>query len=213
MVRYHRCGMTLVELMAVVAIIVMLGSIMAYFITGSRSSNAQNNMTNDILGLINEQRSRAMGLNLAAYIRINQTSVQPLLGDSSACNLDVTGQIPIHYTDGEADSGRNVVAIDFGNVDSRRTLDSQNSDKYYRNEDSLVNVTTSIIDTSGNVKSASSPFTVCFQPNGLVYFISGASFLDEARFARILVERMSDSPGTQYLEISSLGAISRGTLK
>lgn len=213
MVRYHRCGMTLVELMAVVAIIVMLGSIMAYFITGSRSSNAQNNMTNDILGLINEQRSRAMGLNLAAYIRINQTSVQPLLGDSSACNLDVTGQIPIHYTDNDADSGKNVVAIDFGNVDSRRTLDSQNSDKYYRNEDPLVDVTTRIVDMNGTVKSASLPFTVCFQPNGLVYFIGSTSFLDEARFARILVDRMSDSPGTQYLEISSLGAISRGTLK
>lgn len=213
MVRYHRCGMTLVELMAVVAIIVMLGSIMAYFITGSRSSNAQNNMTNDILGLINEQRSRAMGLNLAAYIRINETSVQPLLGDSSACNLDVTGQIPIHYTDKGADSGKNVVAIDFGNVDSRRTLDSQNSDKYYRNEDSLVNVTTRIIDTNGTVGTPLSSFTVCFQPNGLVYFIGNTSFLDDARFARILVDRMGDSPGTQYLEISSLGAISRGTLK
>lgn len=68
--RHHRrhSGMTLVELMVVVAIIVLLGSIMAYFITGSRSQNAQKNMTNDILALINDQRARAIGLNVAAYI-------------------------------------------------------------------------------------------------------------------------------------------------
>ena len=121
--RHHRrhSGMTLVELMVVVAIIVLLGSIMAYFITGSRSQNAQKNMTNDILALINDQRARAIGLNVAAYITFSPTTVQPKLGKTSACTTVATDQLPIRYTSDSVN-----VAIDSGNVssNSHRTLDS-----------------------------------------------------------------------------------------
>ena len=114
--RHHRrhSGMTLVELMVVVAIIVLLGSIMAYFITGSRSQNAQKNMTNDILALINDQRARAIGLNVAAYITFSPTTVQPRLGKTSACTTVATDQLPIRYTSGSVD-----VAIDFGDVGNK----------------------------------------------------------------------------------------------
>ena len=179
--RHHRrhSGMTLVELMVVVAIIVLLGSIMAYFITGSRSQNAQKNMTNDILALINDQRARAIGLNVAAYITFSPTTVQPKLGKTSACTTVATDQLPIRYTSGSVD-----VAIDFGNVssNSHRTLDSVSTEKYYRDGKELVHLEYRITDTfatGGGELTNKESMTICFHPNRSVYFMKGSEFVDK----------------------------------
>lgn len=206
--RHHRrhSGMTLVELMVVVAIIVLLGSIMAYFITGSRSQNAQKNMTNDILALINDQRARAIGLNVAAYITFSPTTVQPKLGKTSACTTVATDQLPIRYKSGSVD-----VAIDFGDVgnQSHRTLDSVSTEKYYRDGKGLVTLDYRIADTfatdDGALNSAS--MTICFQPNGFVYFMDGSEFVDR-RYAAVDIAP-ENANFSNRITVSALGAISR----
>lgn len=207
--RHHRrhSGMTLVELMVVVAIIVLLGSIMAYFITGSRSQNAQKNMTNDILALINDQRARAIGLNVAAYITFSPTSVQPKLGKTSACTTVATDQLPIRYKSGSVD-----VAIDFGDVgnNSHRTLDSVSTEKYYRDGQSLVTLDYRISDTLADddgLLDDSASMTICFQPNGFVYFMNGSEFVDR-RYAAVDIAP-ENANFSNRITVSALGAISR----
>lgn len=212
--RHHRrhSGMTLVELMVVVAIIVLLGSIMAYFITGSRSQNAQKNMTNDILALINDQRARAIGLNVAAYITFSPTSVQPRLGKTSACTTVATDQLPIRYTSDSVS-----VAIDFGKVDDQslqRTLDSVSTEKYYRDGKELVHLEYRITDTfatgGGELKNKES-MTICFQPNGFVYFMKDDAFVDK-RYAAVDIapaDTKQTSAFRNRITVSALGAISR----
>lgn len=207
--RHHRrhSGMTLVELMVVVAIIVLLGSIMAYFITGSRSQNAQKNMTNDILALINDQRARAIGLNVAAYITFSPTTVQPRLGKTSACTTVATDQLPIRYTSGSVD-----VAIDFGDVGNRshRTLDSVSTEKYYRDGHGLVTLDYRISDTlakKDGLLDDSASMTICFQPNGFVYFMKGDAFVDK-RYAAVDIAPVNANFSNR-ITVSALGAISR----
>lgn len=207
--RHHRrhSGMTLVELMVVVAIIVLLGSIMAYFITGSRSQNAQKNMTNDILALINDQRARAIGLNVAAYITFSPTTVQPRLGKTSACTTVATDQLPIRYTSGSVD-----VAIDFGDVGNRghRTLDSVSTEKYYRDGHGLVTLDYRITDTfadDGDRLTNNDSMTICFQPNGFVYFMKGDAFVDK-RYAAVDIAPVN-ADFSNRITVSALGAISR----
>lgn len=207
--RHHRrhSGMTLVELMVVVAIIVLLGSIMAYFITGSRSQNAQKNMTNDILALINDQRARAIGLNVAAYITFSPTTVQPKLGKTSACTTVATDQLPIRYTSGSVD-----VAIDFGDVgnNSHRTLDSVSTEKYYRDGHGLVTLDYRISDTlakKDGLLDDSASMTICFQPNGFVYFMKGDAFVDK-RYAAVDIAPVN-ADFSNRITVSALGAISR----
>ena len=207
--RHHRrhSGMTLVELMVVVAIIVLLGSIMAYFITGSRSQNAQKNMTNDILALINDQRARAIGLNVAAYITFSPTTVQPKLGKTSACTTVATDQLPIRYTSDSVD-----VAIDFGNVssNSHRTLDSVSTEKYYRDGKELVHLEYRITDTlakKDGLLDDSASMTICFQPNGFVYFMKGDAFVDK-RYAAVDIAPVN-ADFSNRITVSALGAISR----
>ena len=199
--------MTLVELMVVVAIIVLLGSIMAYFITGSRSQNAQKNMTNDILALINDQRARAIGLNVAAYITFSPTTVQPKLGKTSACTTVATDQLPIRYTSGSVD-----VAIDFGDVgnESHRTLDSVSTEKYYRDGKELVHLEYRITDTfatGGGELTNKESMTICFQPNGFVYFMKGDAFVDK-RYAAVDIAPVN-ADFSNRITVSALGAISR----
>lgn len=207
--RHHRrhSGMTLVELMVVVAIIVLLGSIMAYFITGSRSQNAQKNMTNDILALINDQRARAIGLNVAAYITFSPTTVQPRLGKTSACTTVATDQLPIRYTSGSVN-----VAIDFGDVGntSHRTLDSVSTEKYYRDGHGLVTLDYRISDTlakKDGLLDDSASMTICFQPNGFVYFMKGDAFVDK-RYAAVDIAPVN-ADFSNRITVSALGAISR----
>ena len=203
--------MTLVELMVVVAIIVLLGSIMAYFITGSRSQNAQKNMTNDILALINDQRARAIGLNVAAYITFSPTTVQPKLGKTSACTTVATDQLPIRYTSGSVD-----VAIDFGDVgnESHRTLDSVSTEKYYRDGKELVHLEYRITDTfatGGGELTNKESMTICFQPNGFVYFMKGSEFVDR-RYAAVDIAPADTTQTSAFrnrITVSALGAISR----
>lgn len=211
--RHHRrhSGMTLVELMVVVAIIVLLGSIMAYFITGSRSQNAQKNMTNDILALINDQRARAIGLNVAAYITFSPTTVQPRLGKTSACTTVATDQLPIRYTSGSVD-----VAIDFGDVGnkSHRTLDSVSTEKYYRDGHGLVTLDYRITDTfadDDDKLTNEDSMTICFQPNGFVYFMKGSEFVDR-RYAAVDIAPADTTQTSAFrnrITVSALGAISR----
>ncbi len=210
----NRCGMTLVELMAVVAIIVLLGSIMAYFVSGSRGQNAQTAMTNDILTLISDQRARALGLNVAAYIVFTQTSIEPRLGNSAACTSVKSKQIPIRYNATQEAS----VGIDFGTASGagagalHRTLDSVSTEKYFRDNQALIALTYHLAATPPPTAShdALSNLTLCFQPNGFVYFINGANF-ENHRYATISISRTDNINVPQNISLSALGYISRSS--
>lgn len=115
-------GMTLVELMAVIAIIALLASIMAFFVSGNRESRAQIDLANDITSLLQAQRTRAATMNVASYVRFssndNSMYVEPRLGRTSACIADLEQQLPIMYdvqnniTDINGDTNANIVRID-----------------------------------------------------------------------------------------------------
>lgn len=209
-----RCGMTLVELMAVVAIIVLLGSIMAYFVSGSRGQNAQTAMTNDILTLISDQRARALGLNVAAYIVFTETSIEPRLGNSAACTSVDSKQIPIRYNATNTAS----VGIDFGNAKGsaagalHRTLDSVSTEKYFKDNQALVALTYHLAATPPPATSPAAPskLTLCFQPNGFVYFINGANF-ENHKYATISISRTDNVNVPQNISLSALGHISRSS--
>ena len=212
MYRLHRHGMTLVELMSVVAIIALLCGIVAYFVSGNRSNNAQSSIVSEIISLINTQRSRAIGLNVAAYIRIDGKSIEPRLGDSSACNTDIIAQLPLRYSASETIN----VGIDYNNT-THRTLDSIQSNQYYDDTSPLVHLTLSVLNLEGRDineglddahKVAVNPLVICFQPNGLVYFMNGDSFLDYG-YARIDVSTTHDISAVQVITLSSLGSINR----
>lgn len=209
----NRLGMTLVELMVVVAIIVLLGSIMIYFIAGNRAQNAQSNMTNDILALINDQRARAIGLNVASYIIFDQNSVHPKLGKASACTTVLKDQLDIRYNSNSAIA----VALDYGtgaSASGHRTLDSSSTEKYYNNGNPLVRVKADITQAPDTIvppgSLTTSVVTVCFQPNGFVFFMKDGAF-DDSRYLTIDVfNDTADSQAPNHrIAISALGAISR----
>ena len=168
-------------------------------------------MTNDILALINDQRARAIGLNVAAYITFSPTTVQPRLGKTSACTTVATDQLPIRYTSGSVN-----VAIDFGDVgsNSHRTLDSVSTEKYYRDGHGLVHLEYRITDTfatGGGELTNKESMTICFQPNGFVYFMKGDAFVDR-RYAAVDIAPADTTQTSAFrnrITVSALGAISR----
>ena len=82
-------GMTLIELMTVIAIIALLAGIMINFVSGSREVNAQTDLSNDIETLFQAQRMRATSMNVATYVIFhggnNVSSIEPRIGGSSIC--------------------------------------------------------------------------------------------------------------------------------
>ena len=205
--------MTLIELMVVVAIIMLLSSILVYFVSGNREKNAQVDMTNDLVSLINAQRARAISLNVATYIRINPQNVEPRLGTASSCSPALAQQLPIRYF--ESHENKYNVAIDFelGGDNLKRALDSQDSQKYFTKDTPLVTLQYALVNTNQDPVDTQDvdSFAVCFQPNGFVYFIRDNAFNDNFTFARIDVQRIIDGAvdTTQKIRIqlSSLGAV------
>lgn len=211
--RSHHYGMTLIELMVVVAIIMLLSSILVYFVSGNREKNAQVDMTNDLVSLINAQRARAISLNVATYIRFNPQNVEPRLGTASSCSPALAQQLPIRYF--ESHENTDNVAIDFelGGDNLKRALDSQDSQKYFTKDTPLVTLQYALVNTNQDPVDTQDvdSFAVCFQPNGFVYFIRDNAFNDNFTFARIDVQRIIDGAvdTTQKIRIqlSSLGAV------
>lgn len=209
-----RLGMTLVELMVVMAIILVLCGIMAYFVIDNRESSAQNNLSNDIIGLINAQRSRAMSLNVASYVRFDKSthSIEPRLGDVSACTFAEQEQYPIRYTSALTDH----VGIDYqlGAKAFGRALDTRSSGKYVNSTADLeLAVVGRQTDLMTGGTSTGNLLVICFQPNGLVYFMNDSQFFENdgantAAYARIAVTQPA-SPGTIGILVSTLGAITR----
>ena len=119
---HKNMGMTLVELMAVIAIIALLASIMAFFVSGNRESRAQIDLANDITSLLQAQRTRAATMNVASYVRFSSNTksmyIEPRLGRTSACIGDLEQQLPIMYdvqtsiSDINGDTNGNIVRID-----------------------------------------------------------------------------------------------------
>lgn len=209
-----RLGMTLVELMVVMAIILVLCGIMAYFVIDNRESSAQNNLSNDIVGLINAQRSRAMSLNVASYVRFDQSShtIEPRLGDVSACTFAEKEQYPIRYT---SDNTKHV-GIEYQVTAGKlgRALDTMSSGKYVN---STVNLKLSVVGRQADLMTGGTDtgnlLVICFQPNGLVYFMNDSQFFENdgsntAAYARIAITQTA-TPGTIGILVSTLGAITR----
>lgn len=201
--RYRNLGMTLIELMVVVGIIMMLGGVMAYFIVGSRQENAQASFVNDVVGLINSQRSRAMGLNVATYIRFDATSVQPAIGETAACSTSRDAQYPIRYRKG----GTTEVAIDYTGV-NHRTLDSEDSRKYFKGDDDIIRLAFVWKPQIGRT-AAGAPMqpVICFQPNGHVQFMDGEALQSDMAQLGIQVRQRAAGVSQTTITVSTLGLI------
>lgn len=198
-------GMTLVELMVVVAIVALLMGVMAYFVLGNRDNNAQVDLSNEVIGLLQAQRTRAMSMNVATYVRFNYsggyTIVAPRIGLNSICTADLAGQLPIMYTDvapvaGAADSVDNIVAIDIVNRGSgNRTLDSKSTNKYVASDGSSLASISILHQTLEDNESGSgkvlkltkvtSDVFICFQPNGQAQFIENGTLMMNVLMERI----------------------------
>ena len=205
--------MTLIELMVVVAIIMLLSSILVYFVSGNREKNAQVDMTNDLVSLINAQRARAISLNVATYIRINPQNVEPRLGTASSCSPALAQQLPIRYFESHENKYNVAIEFELGGDNLKRALDSQDSQKYFTKDTPLVTLQYALVNTNQDPVDTQDvdSFAVCFQPNGFVYFIRDNAFNDNFTFARIDVQRIIDGAvdTTQKIRIqlSSLGAV------
>lgn len=236
---FKKTGMTLVELMVVVAIIALLMGIMAYYVLGRQQNNAQVDMANDILGLLQVQRTRAMSMNVSTYVRFvyranDISTIIPRIGGSSVCSN--AGQLPILYTDGVYTES-NMVAIDvIHTISNHRTLDSTDTNKYIAGDNSsYTNVTVRIVDQAHNDgqnvlfadAQHDTSFDICFQPNGQAMFLKNAigpgavaddPEEDQGRIlldviqARIIVDTQDQkSGGTYYVDVTGLGMIQSGS--
>lgn|GEM_PF-2823832 len=236
---FNKTGMTLVELMVVVAIIALLMGIMAYYVLGRQQNNAQVDMANDVLGLLQVQRTRAMSMNVSTYVRFvyraNRVStIIPRIGSSSVCSN--AGQLPILYTDGPY-SEANMVAIDVSpTLNNHRTLDSTDTNKYIAgNNNSYTDVTVQIVDQAHNngqnvqftAAQHDTSFDICFQPNGQAQFLKNAiqpgatsddpevdvnRLLLDVIQARIIIDTQDHhSGGTYYVDVTGLGMIQSGS--
>ena len=192
-------GMTLVELMAVVAIIGLLAGIMVFFVSRNSESRAQVDLANDILSLLQAQRTRAATMNVAAYVRFSAQPnggnmfVEPRLGDTSACIGSIASQRPILYqaedlSVDDSNANDNIVRIDLnknqctaeilaegqgtGRHHKCRTLESQQDTKYAGNV-ALGFDLRNIKGDSAGVTLSNQTLVVCFQPNGQAYFLGG----------------------------------------
>jgi prepilin-type N-terminal cleavage/methylation domain-containing protein len=212
-------GLTLVELMAVVAIIALLAGIGAFFVMDSRPNRARADLRNDVETLLHTQRMRATSMNVATYIRFEGGSngvgferIVPRIGDVSVCVADAKNQYSIRYSSTDSGEGNNV-AIDIVSENKYRTLDSADSSKYAGN---IVRIDGQLfqIETSeeGEINMGDIPIgdtlVICFQPNGQAFFIDDTEFIDRARTAHLEIRNvLSTTPETFLIEVTSLGAI------
>ena len=209
-------GMTLIELMVVVGIIVLLTGIMAFFVTGRRSHNAQVDLNNELAGLFQAQRMRATSMNVATYIQISDSSIEPRIGSNSVCAAAESEQYPIRY-----DAAQNLnVGIDLkasGTNATYRTLDSTHSTKYIDSHGALTKLTPSLLKSNGTAAATGTGVVICFQPNGQTVFMtkSGTTieFKDTAATASVRICNANDTPGGYILSVTSLGMISSSSDK
>ena len=222
-------GLTLVELMAVVAIIALLAGIGGFYVMDNRPNRARADLRNDVETLLHTQRMRATSMNVATYVRFeNQTGTKgfkrivPRIGDLAICVQEADNQYSIRYELNNANES-NQVAIDLregvgegGNV--WRTLDSKSSSKYASNTPIVgIEAIFTGVDESGTFQELQ-PATVviCFQPNGEVVFIEDENERDWIRQARMEIfaeHNGSQTPERFFIEVTSLGAISSGRVE
>ena len=222
-----RKGLTLIELMAVIAILGLLASIMAFYVGGNKGSRARDSLRGDVLNLVQAQRMRASTMGVAAYVRIRANSVtvdqqqdeqgnvtvpagqttdmyiEPRLGVSAACMSAFSQQRPIFYekddafsggTGNNGDNNPNIVRIDIshqgkgGSCEATeeggstkksycRTMESKSESKYgastLHTQKSIVHIALTLLSTTGGGNAQNDTLTICFQPNGQVYFLDG----------------------------------------
>ena len=219
--KFYPSGMTLVELMAVIAIIAVLAGVMAYFVTGNKESKAQVSLTNDISTLLQEQRTRSASMNVATYVQFYEDSIEPRIGEFSSCMLFDGYQYPIRYDEDTTTH----MAIDIAT--NNRALDSIESNKYVAS-DATGYTTMQVITFERNKDkgvlqslpksgSGGSPFAICFQPNGQAYTMSvgpsatSGSFLDDVVTTRIAIGANGDSNHLYYIDVTGLGMIRTST--
>lgn len=209
-------GLTLVELMAVVAIIALLAGIGGFYVMDNRPNRARADLKNDVETLLHTQRMRATNMNVATYVRFEEEQegngfkrIVPRIGDIAICVPEAENQYSIRYMQNNNDESNNV-AIDLNNVEagsSWRTLDSMNSSKY---AGSAVRITATLLTGQGDEQNQNT-FVVCFQPNGEVVFIGQEEQeLDEIRLARL--EIFASTPERFFIEVTGHGAISSGRM-
>ncbi|MBO4350104.1 MAG: prepilin-type N-terminal cleavage/methylation domain-containing protein [Proteobacteria bacterium] len=234
---FNKTGMTLVELMVVVAIVALLMGIMAYFVLGRRQNNAQVDLANDILALMQAQRTRAMSMNVATYVKFRYESgsvafIQPRIGVNSICTI--AGQLPILYTDNYNES--NFVSIDVQGSGYHRTLDSTDTNKYISSDDVQLTqvVVGSVNQNIFREDSYNRSFDICFQPNGQIQFLQNDQIdvegvdednkpvvtqdpkdflLTNVMQTRITIDTADQkSGGTYFIDITGLGMIQSGSI-
>ena len=223
-----RIGMTLIELMVVVAIIAALAGIFAVVMVNNDSNNAYRELPREITTLFEAQRMRAMSMSVPTYVVFNMDggnvqSIEPRLGANNGFTVcaietptDRRQMIPLRYDNNTED----VVAIDITTPDHQRTSEARVSDRYKTASHAYTNVKLRYKNTGVNVADSfsyngSNPLVACFQPNGMVYFIrnkTGGYGLDLAMDEIILEIRDVDEVAPGYFEVSvnSLGVIGNG---
>ncbi|MBR4986311.1 MAG: prepilin-type N-terminal cleavage/methylation domain-containing protein [Proteobacteria bacterium] len=208
---FARKGMTLVELMAVVAIICVLAGIMGFFVSGRRENNAQIDFANELSTLFQLQRARATSMNVATYIRLTRgtsndiQTVEPRIGVVGVCSGSLEDQVEIRYDDGPE---HDIQAIDLTiNGDLRRTLESRDSNKYVFKNTSLTQARL-LID--GNIPSlinlSQTAVSICFQPNGQAFLFRDINYVDMTRVELRICARTA-GPGSFSISMSHTGNI------
>ena len=200
--------MTLIELMAVIAVIAVLAGIMAFFVTGNKESKAQVALANDISTLLQEQRTRAASMNVATYVQFHPKYVEPRIGGFSACMLSDELQYPVQYDTAKTTH----MAIDI--ADGHRALDSISSTKYV-DTDGTGYTTMQVVtfkrgETNGYDPKTSDtqPFTICFQPNGQAYVMhTKGTFIDDVVKTRISIGINGITGYLYNVEVTGLGMV------
>ncbi len=212
-------GMTLVELMAVIAIIAVLSGVMAFFVTGNKESKAQVSLANDLSTLLQEQRSRAASMNVATYVQFYSDAIEPRIGGFSACMLNDEQQFPLQYDESTTDH----IAVDI--AVGHRALDSIESNKYVDSDGdgyATMKVLTFERGKKGGVEQnlptnatgpAGNPFAICFQPNGQAYAMNigigdnSGTFHDEVVTTRISIGIPGDDKHLYNIDVTGLGMV------
>ena len=216
-----RIGMTLIELMVVVAIIAALAGIFAAVMVNNDSDNAYSELSREITTLFEAQRMRAMSMSVPTYIIFYMSgdaveSIEPRLGANNGftvCAIEDPSvrrqMIPLRYDDSNADN----VAIDISRKDSFRTSEVRVSDKY--NSGSKHYTSVSLVSTSASFPKVEHSLSgvnmiACFQPNGMVYFIHANNIDTNVEQLELRIranEEISHSPGEYRVTVNSLGMI------